>query len=86
MCFTRTRLCALGSFSLPRKKLIELAAWLCGEASHVHCPPTLLCPDETSSKINSIISFSIGGGILAAMLLLIGIVTCIYFKVAKAMK
>ncbi|XP_016062617.1 PREDICTED: protein FAM24B, partial [Miniopterus natalensis] len=59
-----------------------LAVWG-GEPCSLPTHPPL--PDETSSKINSIISFSIGGGILAAMLLLIGIVTCIYFKVAKAL-
>ena len=62
--------------------------WLlsdCGEGSHIHCLPVLLCLDK-SSKVNAIIMFCIGGAILLAMLILMAVVICLYYKVANALK
>ncbi|XP_070131153.1 protein FAM24B [Equus przewalskii] len=38
------------------------------------------------SKVNTVIMFCIGGGILVAMLVLIGVVICLYVQVASALK
>ncbi|KAJ8776553.1 hypothetical protein J1605_015380, partial [Eschrichtius robustus] len=39
-----------------------------------------------ASKVNTIIMFCIGGGILLAMLVLMAVVICLYYKVANALK
>ncbi|XP_040480410.1 protein FAM24B-like [Ursus americanus] len=39
-----------------------------------------------SSKVNTIIMFCIAGGILVAILVLMGVVICLYYKVANALK
>ncbi|XP_077615584.1 protein FAM24B [Crocuta crocuta] len=39
-----------------------------------------------SPKINTIIMFCIAGGILVAMLVLMGVVICLYYKIANALK
>nr|XP_027776064.1 protein FAM24A-like isoform X2 [Marmota flaviventris] len=57
------------------------------EGSHSHCLPTLLCPGMFKSfDLRTIIMFAIGSGILAAMLMLIGLVLCLYVKLFKALK
>ncbi|TKC35917.1 hypothetical protein EI555_012142, partial [Monodon monoceros] len=57
----------------------------CGEGSHIHCLPALLCLGE-ASQVNTIIMFCIGGGILLAVLVLMAAVICLYYKVANALK
>nr|XP_004404055.2 PREDICTED: protein FAM24B-like [Odobenus rosmarus divergens] len=39
-----------------------------------------------SSKVNTIIMFCIGGGILVAILVLMGVVICLYYKISDALK
>ncbi|XP_043453711.1 protein FAM24A-like [Prionailurus bengalensis] len=41
---------------------------------------------DKSTKVNTIIMFSIAGGILVAMLVLMAVVICLYYKVANALK
>lgn len=49
--------------------------------------PALLCPDkDESSRVSTIIMYCIGGGILLAMLVLMAVVICLYYKVANALK
>ncbi|VFV38431.1 Hypothetical predicted protein [Lynx pardinus] len=42
--------------------------------------------NNKSTKVNTIIMFSIAGGILVAMLVLMAVVICLYYKVANALK
>ena len=47
----------------------------------------LLCLDKAnSSKVNTIIMFCIGGGILMAILVLMGVVIGLYHKISNALK
>ncbi|XP_022355402.1 protein FAM24B isoform X2 [Lutra lutra] len=39
-----------------------------------------------SSTVNTIIMFCIGGGILVAILVLMGVVICLYYKIADALR
>ncbi|XP_036033449.1 protein FAM24A-like [Onychomys torridus] len=56
------------------------------EGDHIHCLFALLCPGMSRSfDLRTIIMISIGGGILAGMFLLIGVVLCLYTKIAKAL-
>lgn len=56
------------------------------EGAHIHCLSTLLCPGMSRSfDLRTIIMITIGGGILAGMFLLIGVVLCLYTKIAKAL-
>ncbi|KAK1333357.1 hypothetical protein QTO34_005740 [Cnephaeus nilssonii] len=48
--------------------------------------PTCTSPPGKTSQINSIVMISIGAGILVALLALICVTSCLYFKVAKALK
>lgn len=74
---------ALGSSSTEGSILWLLSD--CEEGSHVHCLPVLLCLDK-NSKVNAIIMFCIGGAILLAMLVLMAVVICLYYKVANTLK
>ncbi|XP_036295265.2 protein FAM24A [Pipistrellus kuhlii] len=49
-------------------------------------PPCRGDSDGKLSQINSIVMISIGAGILVALLALICVTSCLYFKVAKALK
>ena len=75
----------MGFILFPLEEAAEVARWVCGEGGHIHCLPSLLCLDK-STKVNTIIMFSIAGGILVAMLVLMAVVICLYYKVANALK
>ncbi|XP_065779550.1 protein FAM24A-like [Muntiacus reevesi] len=51
-------------------------------SSHTHSPPRV---SDKNSKVNAIIMFCIGGAILLAMLVLMAVVICLYYKVANAL-
>ncbi|XP_006755057.2 PREDICTED: protein FAM24B [Myotis davidii] len=42
--------------------------------------------DSKTSEVLSVAMISIGAGILLALLALLGVISCLYFKVAKALK
>lgn len=48
--------------------------------------PTCTSPPGKTSQVNSIVMIGIGAGILVALLALIAVISCLYFKVAKALK
>ncbi|KAF0887473.1 FA24A protein, partial [Crocuta crocuta] len=79
------RICGLGFILFPLEEAVEVARWVCGEGSHIHHLSALLCLGK-SPKINTIIMFCIAGGILVAMLVLMGVVICLYYKIANALK
>lgn len=84
--YTRTRICGLGFNSLSTRGScggVAVAGW----GGTPHSLPALLCLDKAkSSKVNTIIMFCIAGGILVAILVLMGVVICLYYKVANALK
>ena len=60
---------------------------MAGWGGKPHSLPALLCLDKAkSSEVDRIIEFCIAGGILVAILVLMGVFICLYYKIASTLK